>query len=94
MELSERCIQTLEKEGFPFVYEWKDEPGTVYPEHKHQDKVTIFVTEGSLELTIKGEKHLLRAGDCFNIPPNTGHSGIVGPQGCQYVVGEMIDGDS
>ncbi len=94
MELSERCIQTLEKEGFPHVYEWQDKPGTVYPLHQHQDKVTIFITEGSLELTLNGATHSLRAGDRFDIPPQTEHSAVVGPSGCQYVVGEMIEGDS
>lgn len=94
MELSERCIATLEKEGFPHIYEWQDAPDTVYPEHVHQDKVAIFITEGSLELTIDGKTHSLRPGDRFDVPPKTSHSAVVGSQGCQYVVGEMIDGDS
>ena len=38
MELSEKCIATFEKEGFPFVYEWTDAPSTIYEEHEHQDK--------------------------------------------------------
>ena len=59
MELSERCIQILEKEGFPHVYEWQDEAGTVYPEHGHQDKVTIFITEGSIDFTITGATQTL-----------------------------------
>ena len=94
MELSERCIQILEKEGFLYVYEWSDKPGTVYQEHTHQDKVTIFVTEGSIEVTIKGLVQALKAGDRLNIPPLIPHSAVVGPEGCQYVVGEMVDGDS
>ena len=94
MELSERCIQILENEGFPYVYEWKDEPGTTYFVHCHQDKVSMFVTEGSLELKINNKKHLLRAGNRIDIPPLVPHSGVVGLLGCQYVVGEMIDGDS
>jgi quercetin dioxygenase-like cupin family protein len=94
MELSERCIQTLEKEGFLHVYEWQDKPGTVYPEHSHQDRVTIFITEGSIDFTILGVTHLLRTGDRFDVPPGAPHSAVVGLQGCQYVVGEMIDGDS
>ena len=94
MELSERCIATLEKEGFAYVYEWQDKPGTVYPSHQHQDKVTIFITEGSLELVIGGGLHKLRPGDRFDIPPQTEHSATVGPAGCQYVVGEMVEGDS
>ena len=90
MELSERCIQTLEKEGFPYVYEWQDKPGELYSEHLHQGKVTIFITEGSLELTIDNHVHLLRPGDRFDIPPQTLHSATAGPHGCQYVVGEMV----
>lgn len=93
MELSERCIQTLEKDGFPFVYETQDAPGAIYEEHSHQDKVAVFVTEGSFELTISDRLQVLKAGDRFNIPKSTPYSAVVGPQGCQLVVGEMIDGD-
>jgi quercetin dioxygenase-like cupin family protein len=94
MELSERCIETLEKEGFISVYEWQDKPGTIYPEHSHIDKVTMFVTEGSVDFTIAGTTHTLRSGDRFDVPPSVPHSAVAGPQGCQYVIGEMIDGDS
>jgi hypothetical protein len=94
MELSECCIKTLEREGFPCIYEWSDGPGTVYEPHSHQDKVTIFVTEGTLEFTINGETKQLRAGDRVDVPPLTAHEALVGPNGCQLVVGEMVDGDS
>lgn len=94
MELSERCIAQLEKEGWPHVYEWSDVPGTVYPEHVHTGNVVIFITEGSLQLEIQGQTHQLRTGDRFDVPPQTPHRALVGPEGCQYVVGEMISGDS
>lgn len=94
MELSERCIQILEKEGWPHIYEWSDSPGAVYPEHSHQDKVVIFITEGSLSMRMQGETKELKAGDRLNIPPDTLHSATVGQQGCQFVVGEMVAGDS
>jgi mannose-6-phosphate isomerase-like protein (cupin superfamily) len=94
MELSERCIKTLEKEGFPYIYEWSDSPNTVYETHSHQDKVTLFVTEGTITFTFAGETKQLRAGDRINVPPRIPHSALVGPAGCQLVVGEMIDGDS
>ena len=94
MELSERCIQTLEKEGFTHVYEWSDAPGTEYAAHSHQDKVTIFISEGSIRMDIGGEQKDLRAGDRLDIPPKIPHSAVVGPHGCQFVVGEMIEGDS
>ncbi len=93
MELSERCIQTLEKEGFLHVFEEQEASGAIYPEHSHKEKVVIFITEGSMEITVLGSVKLLTAGDRFNIPPNTPYSMVVGPNGCQFVVGEMNDGD-
>ena len=50
MELSEKCIQTLEKEGFSYVYEGSCLPGATYSEFVCQEKVTLFVTEGSIEV--------------------------------------------
>ncbi len=94
MELSERCIATLEKENWPHIYEWQDAAGTIYPEHAHQGKVTLFVTDGSIEVTISGVARTLRTGDRLDVPPRTHHFAVVGPSGCQFVVGEEIDGDS
>ena len=94
MELSERCIAQLEKENWPYIYEWQDKPGTVYPEHGHQGKVVLYITEGSIDLTIGGTTHHLKTGDRFDVPPQTIHSAVVGSMGAQYVVGEEIDGDS
>ena len=94
MELSERYIQKLEDEGFSFVYDWHDEPGTVYEGHEHKDKVTLYITDGSIELTMAGETKTLHVHDRIDIPPHTKHSGKVGPSGCGFVVGEMIKGDS
>ena len=93
MELSERCIQTLEKEGFPFVYETQDAPGAIYEEHKHDGRVTLFVTEGSFSVTLLGVTKDLLPGERVDIPKDTPYSALVGPEGCQLVVGEDIDGD-
>lgn len=94
MELSERCIAELEKEQWPYIYEWQDMAGTVYPEHSHQGKVVIMVTDGSINLTIGAVTHRLRIGDRYDVPVGIPHSAIVGPSGVQLVVGEEIDGDS
>lgn len=94
MELSERCIAELEKESWPHIYEWQDKPGTIYPEHSHQGKVVLFITEGSIDFTIAGVTHHLKTGDRLDVPPETSHSAVVGDEGVQYVVGEEIDGDS
>ena len=94
MELSERYIETLEKEGFPFVYEWTDAPNTVYKEHEHEDKVSMFITDGSIKMNVAGEVFMLNTGQRYNVPPHTKHSAIVGPEGCSFVVGEIVEGDS
>ena len=94
MELSERCIAQLENEGWPYIYEWQDKPGTVYDEHSHRGKVVLLITEGSIDFTIDGVTHPLMTGDRMDVPPAVPHSAVVGPQGVQYVVGEEIDGDS
>ncbi len=93
MELSERCIQTLEKAGFTYVYENQDAPGAIYEEHQHQDKVTVFVAEGAFEIKVAGNTKRLTAGDRYNFIPQVPYSAVVGPDGCQLVIGEMINGD-
>lgn len=93
MELSERCIQTLEKEGFPFVYEWKDKPGMEYSEQTPQHKVSVCVTEGVLFVVRAGISHEYVAGSRCDLLPGIPYLITVGPTGCQYVIGEMNDGD-
>lgn len=93
MELSERLIQQLEKE-YPRVYEWQDPAGTVYEEHEHQGRTTVWLTDGSIVFDLSGEKIELKAGDRFDVPPRTKHSAVVGPEGWIVIVGEEIEGDS
>ncbi len=94
MELSERYIQKLEDEGFTSVYEHQDPAGTVYEEHSHQGKVSIFVTDGSITFTVAGEKKEIVATKRLDIPANTPHSAVVGPAGWIGIIGEEIVGDS
>jgi quercetin dioxygenase-like cupin family protein len=93
MELSERCIAQLEKEGFLSISEWGDAQGTVYDERTHAGEVTIFVTDGSIEFMVQGIKRAFSTGDRFDIPPHVPYSAVVGVNGCNFVVGEMISGD-
>jgi quercetin dioxygenase-like cupin family protein len=94
MELSERYIQTLEKEGFSDVYEWQDAANKEYAEHSHAGRVTYMVTDGSLTFCMPGETKEVVAGDRFNVPVNIPHSMRVGKQGWIGIVGEEIVGDS
>lgn len=94
MELSERWIQKFEEEGFASVYEWSDPAGTVYEEHSHQGKVSLFVTDGGVTFDFSGEKREVKANERFDVPVGTLHSAVVGPQGWICIVAEEIDGDS
>lgn len=94
MELSERYIKILEDEGFPSVYEWQDAPGTIYNEHAHQGKVTLFVTDGSVMFDFEGVQKEVVAGKRFDVPVGKKHSAIVGKQGATFIIGEEVVGDS
>ena len=94
MELSERYIAQLEKDGFSHIYEWQDEAGTLHPEHSHRGRVTIGLTDGLITITLAGIASELVAPTVFEIPIGVPHSAIVGPQGAIYIVGEEFEGDS
>ncbi len=94
MELSERAIQTFEDEGFDSVYEWQDPAGTVYEEHSHKGKVSIFVTDGSITFDFSGTKKEVVANQRFDVPVGATHSAVVGPQGWIAIIAEEIEGDS
>lgn len=93
MELSERYIAQLEKDGFSHINEYQDEAGTKYPEHIHRGRVTICLTDGSLTLIIEGKIKELVAPMVYEVPVGVPHSTIVGPKGVIYIVGEEIEGD-
>jgi quercetin dioxygenase-like cupin family protein len=90
MELSERCIQTLENEGFTSVYEESLVSGETFAVLESENKVSIFVTEGSLAVEVSGETKPLLPGDRFDFPPQLPHEVVAGQAGCQIVVGELI----
>jgi len=88
MELSERYIQTLEKEGFTTVYEHQDPAGTTYSEHSHPGKIAILVTDGSITYDVAGEKKEVVAGGRLNIPATVPYSAAVGSSGWIGIIGE------
>lgn len=94
MELSERWLQKFEQEGFANVYEWQDPAGTTYPEHAHQGKVSLFVTDGSITFDFEGEQKEVIANQRFDVPVGALHTAVVGPDGWIVIVGEEIEGDS
>jgi quercetin dioxygenase-like cupin family protein len=51
-------------------------PRAVLKEHKHPHEQFGVVLEGGFELTIGGEKRVVKAGDTYVIPSNVPHSGV------------------
>lgn len=86
--------QEMKERGFVHIFDWKDEPDTEYPAHEHQGPVTLYIVEGSLTFVFGDETVDLSAGRWYDVPPGVEHTALVGPEGCTYVVGEMIEGDS
>ncbi len=90
----EKLKKKLAEEGFLYVYEWRDRPGTKYPPHAHKGKVSFYLTAGCLTFDFSGEKIQVKKGERFDVPIGKTHSAEVDPAGCSYIVGEMIEGDS
>lgn len=84
------------KEGFRHIYEWRDEADVVYPEHAHEDMVSFIVLQGSIYITFSDKNNTIevKKGERFDVPPGKVHSAYAGPEGCSYLVAEMIEGDA
>ena len=92
--MNEKELQAqLEKEGFKHIFLWHDDPGKVYEKHAHKGAVSFYIMKGSVTFT-SGINKEVGAGERFDVPIGVEHSAIVGHEGCDWVVGEMIEGDS
>ena len=79
--------RVMEAEGF-CVFQWADQPGTVYAPHEHAEDQSHWIVSGALELTVGGEQYTLRAGDRDFLPARTRHAAFVpGPEQVVYLIG-------
>ncbi|HKY54408.1 MAG TPA: hypothetical protein VJM08_08890 [Anaerolineales bacterium] len=64
-------------------YQWSNGPHDVYSAHKHSYDKVIYVVSGSITFGLPEESRqlLLKAGDRLDLPANTVHDAVVGPQG-------------
>lgn len=64
-------------------YQWSNGPHDVYSAHKHSYDKVIYVVHGSITFGLpeEGREILLKVGDRLNLPANTVHDAVVGPQG-------------
>ncbi|HYF29216.1 MAG TPA: cupin domain-containing protein [Candidatus Paceibacterota bacterium] len=91
---TEELKKKLTGEGFVHIYEWEDAPGTEYPAHAHQGAVSMYILAGGLTFSFLDAEITLTTGDRFDVPIGKEHTAKVGPEGCTFLVGEMIEGDS
>ena len=66
----------LEAEGYRVV-QWSDAPGTSYSPHRHAENQSHWIGSGALELRVRGESYVLRAGDRDFLAANTVHAAYV-----------------
>ena len=77
----------MEAEGYS-VFQWSDEPGTVYGTHAHAEDQSHWIVSGTLTLRVGGEESTLRAGDRDFLPAGTRHSAVVpGSERVIYLIG-------
>jgi quercetin dioxygenase-like cupin family protein len=64
-------------------YVWSNGPGDVYGAHDHAYHKVIYVVEGSITFGLpdEGRRVTLNAGDRLDLPADTVHDAVVGPQG-------------
>jgi quercetin dioxygenase-like cupin family protein len=61
------------------------DPGSVVPEHRHENEQLGMVLTGSLTFRVGDESRQLGPGGTWSIPPNVPHEVAVGPDGAVVV---------
>jgi len=82
------AIETLKQAGFDHVYVWHAGPFEEDREHSHPFDVHLLVLEGEIKIEVGAKSTLLKPTDQLDIPRDTLHSGVAGPEGCKYIVAE------
>jgi hypothetical protein len=79
----------LRQEGFRHVYIWRDAAHAFYSEHVHPVDTAHVILDGEMTLTCGGSTKTYHAGERPpDVPAGAVHSARMGPNGCQYLIGE------
>ena len=75
--------------GFTEIYQWHDGPSTVYDAHTHPTDNAYYILRGDMHVNFPSLGHVVhcKQGDRCDIAATLLHSGVVGPQGCVFMVG-------
>ena len=69
-------------------------PNAVVPRHTHPGIETLYVLQGSMELTLDGHPtRTLTAGDSAMNPTGQAHGSKAGPNGVKLIVSYAVDND-
>jgi quercetin dioxygenase-like cupin family protein len=82
----------LDREGYQ-VFQWCDQPNSMYGNHKHPEDQIHWIVSGRFEITIDktGETYILEMGDRDFIPAETYHSArVIGDEPVMYLVGAKV----
>ena len=62
---------------------WENGPGAVYAVHDHPYAKVLIVERGSITFMLprEGREVMMKPGDRLDLPPQTPHSAVVGPDG-------------
>lgn len=88
MELSERYIQLLEKEGFLTISEQGGQSGELQTFSASAVSIALLVTDGSLRVVCGAVQRTLQSGDRVDIPVLTPYLLTAGAVGYQMIMGE------
>jgi hypothetical protein len=78
-------IEMLQQQGFPDPVEVKQVPNGSLGEHTHPFAVKALVIDGSIDISIQGDRKTYSMGDVFQLGFEELHSESYGPAGVTYL---------
>ncbi len=78
-------IEMLQREGYPDPVEVRQAPNGALGEHTHPFAVKALVIDGSIDITIQGNRKTYSTGDVFQLRFEEPHSESYGPTGVIYL---------
>ncbi|PGH36505.1 hypothetical protein GX50_00692 [[Emmonsia] crescens] len=85
------CEHQVRSWGFQNVFTWTDGPNSYYAPHSHESRTTHLIRSGSLTITYPqdtSKKETFGPGARVDVPAGKVHEVWIGPEGCEYVIGE------
>jgi quercetin dioxygenase-like cupin family protein len=78
-------IEMLQQEDYPDPVEVRQAPNGSLGEHSHPFAVKALVIDGSIDITIQGNRKTYSIGDVFQLGFEEPHSESYGPTGVVYL---------